>query len=237
VGERHGVQNWRLRILDRFALVGPDGTVALQPTAQRLLALLAVRNSCAERGYVAGVLWLDTSDRKAAANLRSLLWRLRQEHEALVEATHSHVRLAEGVDVDLHHSATCARALIEDRHRPDAGDIDLLAGELLPDWYDDWVIVERELLRQRRLHALEASCAGFASRGDFALALEAGLRAVAVEPLRESAHRAVVAAHLAEGNAVEALRQYEQYARLLAKELGLRPSEQMRTLVAPLVAT
>ena len=226
---------WHLRTLDGFALVGADGDVPLQPAAQRLLALLAVHTGPAERAHVAGVLWMDTSDPKAAANLRSLLWRLRSEHEHLVAVSHTRVELCADVDVDLHRSRRRAGLILEGEHVPDPADIRLLTGDLLPGWYDDWVIIERERMRQRRLHALEQLCASFTSRGQFALALEAGLEAVAAEPLRESAHRAVVATHLAEGNATEAVRVYREYAELLDAEMGLSPTDHMLDLVAPVL--
>jgi DNA-binding SARP family transcriptional activator len=58
---------------------------------------------------------------------------------------------------------------------------------------------------------------------------------VSGEPLRESAHRAVIEVHLAEGNPGEALRQYDLYRRLLRVELGLSPSQAIRSLVAHLL--
>src|SRR4029077_18810447 len=54
----------------------------------------------------------------------------------------------------------------------------------------------------------------------------AGLAAVAGEPLRESSHRAVIRAHLADGNVAEAVRQYRLCRRLLNDHLGLEPSDQ-----------
>ena len=60
-----------------------------------------------------------------------------------------------------------------------------------------------------------------------------GLAAVAGEPLRESAHRALITAYLAEGNRSEALRQYRFFRHLLADELGLEPSPLMESLVDP----
>ena len=54
------------------------------------------------------------------------------------------------------------------------------------------------------------------------------------EPLRESAHRALVAFHLAEGNAAEALRQFRLCRRLLLEQLGVEPSPLMLELVAGL---
>ena len=58
-------------------------------------------------------------------------------------------------------------------------------GQLLPDWYDDWVAVERERLRELRAHALEALCHRLTAAGRFGEATEAGLAVVRDEPLRE----------------------------------------------------
>lgn len=104
-------------------------------------------------------------------------------------------------------------------------------GELLPGWYDDWVIFERERLRQLRLHALEVSAQRIAARGDYARALQLVLEAAQTEPLRESAHRIVIAIHLAEGNVYEALRHYAFVRDLLLAELGIAPSEQLTAML------
>jgi DNA-binding SARP family transcriptional activator len=61
-------------------------------------------------------------------------------------------------------------------------------------------------------------------------AVEAALEAVALEPLRESAHRAVIRAHLVEGNRGEALRQLGELRRLLLEELGIQPSTLVTSL-------
>lgn len=62
-------------------------------------------------------------------------------------------------------------------------------------------------------------------------AIEVGLAAVHNEPLRESAHRAVISVHLAEGNRSEALRHYAYYRQLVNDELGIEPSTRMEMLV------
>jgi DNA-binding SARP family transcriptional activator len=102
-----------------------------------------------------------------------------------------------------------------------------LGGELLPDWYDDWVVVERERVRHAQLRALEGACRALSARGDYAGAVDAGLRLVAAEPLRESSHRTLIAAHLAEGNVGEAIRQFEAYVRLARDDLGVEPTESL----------
>ena len=112
-------------------------------------------------------------------------------------------------------------------------DIDelMLAGDVLPDWYDDWIVIQRERFRQARLHALRLRRT-LVHRGRYESAIDVGLAAVAGEPLRESAHRAVILVHLAEGNRSEALRQYELCRRLLKEQLGLEPSPETERLRA-----
>ncbi|WP_435876791.1 AfsR/SARP family transcriptional regulator, partial [Streptomyces achromogenes] len=112
-----------------------------------------------------------------------------------------------------------------------AGAVLLGDGELLPGWDEEWVLLERERLRQLRLHALDALADGLTRQGSPALALEAALASIRIEPLRESAHRAVVAAHLSEGNVIEAVRHYRAYRQLLRDELGLEPSAQLARMI------
>ena len=110
-----------------------------------------------------------------------------------------------------------------------------LNGDLLPGWYDDWVLVDRERLRQMRVHALESMARGLGEQHRYAEAIEVGMAAVAAAPLRESAHREVIRIHLAEGNVSEALRQFEVCAQLLRADLGLQPSERMIDLMQSVV--
>jgi DNA-binding SARP family transcriptional activator len=107
----------------------------------------------------------------------------------------------------------------------------LSAGELLPGWYDDWVLFERERLRQLRLRTLEVLASHYTESRQFGPALDAALESVRIEPLRESAHRAVVAVHLAEGNVVEALRHYHGFRDLLFDELGIDPSPEFTAML------
>jgi DNA-binding SARP family transcriptional activator len=220
----------RLSLLGGFELRCTGQDVAVPRSGQRLLALLALQARPLERLWVAGTLWIDATEERAGASLRSALWRLPQPGgTAMVEASTTHLRLARDVAVDVHELA--ARA---ERDDPDL-EPSVLAKDLLPDWYEDWVVLERERLRQLRLHALEALCRRLTQAGRFGAAVQAGLAAVAGEPLRESAHRTLIQAHLAEGNPGEAVRQYHLYRRLLAGELAIEPSAAIRELVRPLL--
>jgi DNA-binding SARP family transcriptional activator len=226
----------RLVLLSGFELE-QDGTPVILPlSAQRVLAFLALRERPVQRLFVAGSLWLDSPEERANASLRTALWRLRRPGCMLVEATGTRIGLAVGVFVDVRDEIDRARRAVAGDRYVGAADVTALcdAGDVLPDWYDDWVIAARERFRQARLHALEALCIHLAESGRYAEATEAGVAAVASEPLRESAHRALICAHLAEGNAGEAIRQYRLFRGLLHDQLGLEPSRQLEKLVAPL---
>ena len=223
-----------LTLLGGFELRHDGDRVGLPLGVQRLVAFLALQERAVQRSYVAGTLWIDSSQEAANANLRTTLWRLRRPPCALVDATPSRLSLVESVNVDLHRATAVARRLAFDGCVVQPAEVPelTLAGELLPDWYDDWVLIERERFRQVRLHALEALCERLSAQSRYALAVDAGLAAVAGEPLRESAHRAVMRAHLAEGNRVEALRQYRLCQRLLHDQLGLEPTAETERLRA-----
>ena len=103
--------------------------------------------------------------------------------------------------------------------------------DLLPGWYDDWALLERERMRQRLLHALEAMSRQLVRMRRCAEAVEAAIIAVGAEPLRESAQRTLIEAHLAEGNLIEGRRTYWAYQDVLDRELGAKPDPELAALV------
>jgi DNA-binding SARP family transcriptional activator len=218
-------------LLGSFGLTCDGEPVQVPMSVQRVLAFLALHPRPLQRLYVAGSLWLELPEDRAGASLRSALWRLQRCGPRLVDASAHHLALGAGVDVDLHTAEALARRVL-DESRPAALDVDgsALAADLLPDWYESWVLLERESHRQLRLRALEKLCERLLEVGRFDEALELGLAAVAADPLRESAHRAVVRVHLEEGNVNEAVRQYRLFRQLLRDKLGVEPSDRMRRL-------
>ncbi len=227
----------RIDLLDGFTLL-PDlgrpttGRDAVPRAVQRLVAFVCLAGRPG-RAAVAGQLWGDFPEEQAQASLRSVLWRLRRTVPGIVEASGGALSLAAGVAVDVRDLTGWVQRVHERRGGaerttlPDAA----LLGDLLPGWYDDWVLLERERLRQLRMQALEAVAARLAFLDRHCEALEAAYAAVRADPLRESAHRTVVRVHLAQGNLVEALRAYDFFRTLVEDELGVPPTEQMTRLV------
>ena len=229
----HAGPGLSLSLLGPFELRFEGTLVGLPISAQRLLAFLALHERPLLRPYVAGTLWIDATDARAGASLRSSLWRLNRSGHRLVDATSTRLGLAPGIEVDLRHSSSLARRLLDGTAT--AEDLDTaeggLGGEVLPDWYDDWLLFERERFRQLSLHALEALADRLLAAGSPGRALVVALAAVREEPLRESAHRAVIRVHLAEGNRGEALRQGALCRRLLREQLGVEPTPQLGELL------
>ena len=195
--------------------------------SKQLLAFVALRRRRVERRHAAGTLWPCGDEERAAGNLRSALWRLRRAGINVLIADKWSLALNGDVLVDLHLTEQWATRLIKGM----ATERDLAVSpsvadalDLLPGFYDDWVLMERERVRQRILHALEALSQILAAAGRFADAIEAALMATSAEPLRESAQRALINAHIAEGNLTEARRSYSAYHDLVQRELGVAPS-------------
>ncbi len=238
VAEGHG---WALTVLGGFELRREDVEVRLPRGCQRLVGLLALKEQPLPRSLIATVLWADASATQAAASLRSTLWRLGRSGPGLVGVSTSSVWIGSGVAVDLRDArVTAHRALSGELATGAEMDLRPLTEDVLPGWYDDWAIIERERFRQLRLHALEALCRSLASAGRFAPAIETGMTAVAEEPLRESAHRALIQTFVSAGNRSAAIRQFEVLRRLLWKELGVEPSDQSTALwrsITPTVRT
>lgn len=221
----------QLRLFGGFELCcGPERLV-LPLNSQRLVALLALRVA-ATRGQAAGILWPEASEQQASGRLRTTLWRLQRTGRTIVECR-GRLALAAGVDVDVSTWVRAARRLLD---APDAADAPRPApiepvGDLLPGWYEDWALAERERLRQLQLHALETVSGRLVEEGRYAEALDTALRVVQLEPTRESAHRAVIRVHLAERNLGEAVRQFDACRVVLRRELGVDPSPLLRALL------
>ncbi len=224
-----------LTLLDGFELRDRGLPIALPPVCQRVVAFLALSGRPLTRVYVAGALWLHASEEHSCASLRSALWRIRSRRDGLIEATVTHVALSGRVAVDVHGAVIAMRGLLSsDAASREELDATYSTGELLPDWYDDWLDPERERLRQLRLHALEAAAGRLLSTGRTPHAIDVLLAEARQEPLRDSLHRLLVEAHLAEGNATEAIHCYERYRERLTAALGIPPSPQMEAVVGGL---
>lgn len=225
---------WTVQVLGGFSVSDSEGDVALPKSTWRLVAMLALAQCSLRRSRIAGILWGDKNEERSRAALRSVVWRLNQAAPGLIEAEGDTLRLAPIVQVDLVHLQAFA-ARLERGALLDADAIDptLCCLDLLPDWCDDFVEEQRELVRQLRLRTLEAAARRLCEIGQSNTALRLALLAVSQARLRESAHQLILEIHLAEGNVSEALRHYGSLEAILERELGIRPSQALRDTITP----
>jgi len=222
----------RLKLIAGFSLSLQEGEQLIPFRMQRVIAFVALLGR-PSRLSVAGQLWSNVGDERALGNLRAVLHRLQTSCPEVICGAGGALWLNEFISIDVREVTSWALQLLsdgagneEDLHPPS----DAYSGELLPGWYEDWVLLEQEQFRQLRLHALEALADRLADRGCFGEALYAAHCALRADPLRESAHRAIIRIHIAEGNLVEAARRYRDYREFLWAEVGAEPTALMRGL-------
>jgi DNA-binding SARP family transcriptional activator len=223
-------------LLGGFSLFWGSAALGIPRASQRLVAFLALHGRMVPRAAVAGTLWPNASEGHAYSNLRSALARLQDTSHDALTASKLELGLAEGVTVDFRPARALGprlvvRAATAEQSELSTAAVGVLSAELLPNWYDDWVVTEADDWRQLRLHALEALVGRLAAAGRWGEAASAARAAVRAEPLRESARASLIKVHLAEGNQSEAVHEFARYQVLLRTELGLEPTAQLCQLI------
>ena len=225
-------ESLRLDLLGGFSLVAGSGPVDLPQLSKRLLAFLALKDRPQHRSFVAGSLWPDRPEARAAANLRGALWRLpAPASEPLVQLSGKELSLSPSVEVDVRTAEQVGWGLVQRGELPDVVDTHLFSSELLPGWYEDWIIVEQERLAALQMHFLEALAKELLHRKRIVEALDMALRLVAIDPIREASQRALALVYLADGNWRQALGQLDRYRKLLDETFGCEPSAELHDLV------
>ncbi|MBM2620817.1 transcriptional regulator [Actinoplanes sp. LDG1-06] len=223
-----------LRMLGGPVVAAGSRLIEIPEVSKRVLTFVTLHHGPVERRSAAGALWPGSPESRAAASLRSALWRLRATGLPLLRVGRTSIAIDERVSVDVHLLDDWATRLITGC--PSPADLTVRpamaeAFDLLPGWYDDWALLERERLRQRMLHAVEVLGRVLVRSGRCADAVDAVMVALAADPLRESTQRVLLEAHVAGGNLAEARRCLEAYRRLVRRELGVTPSKDLAVLV------
>lgn len=217
------IRSWRLR---RDAV-----DICVANRQQRLIAALALRGPVL-RSYLAGILWPDHPNAKALESLRVSMHLISRQAPGLIVSEGASLSLTARIDVDLHRIKAQMRTLSEGCMNMTVSMFaELRDAELLPGWYEDWVLFEQDRLRQDRLRAFTAISGQLLEKGDFEVAGAAAEAALEIEPIYETAARFLFTAELQQGNPAAAVRCYERYRTRLEEDMGLQPSESFRGLV------
>ncbi|HVK01928.1 MAG TPA: BTAD domain-containing putative transcriptional regulator, partial [Armatimonadaceae bacterium] len=248
-----GTALWYVQLFGGLHAVRQPGEGITRFRSHKSGALLAYLSLFPRRSHtreaLADLLWPEADTATGRINLRTVLSALRREMEpdsipagsVLVTVGHRDVGLAPAaVETDVERFERAVRAAGRPPATPDekalllAEAVALYDGPLLPGFYEDWAVAERN-----RLAALYGDALGQLSRlreraGDPAGAEELSRRLLAADPLSEEAHVSLIRLRAAAGDRVGALRQYQELERLLEERLGVEPGPEVRTLAEAL---
>ena len=211
--------------------------------AVALLAYLVVTGAGHTRDALAALLWPELDQSRARAALRRTLSSLRQAfgnrelqitREAVAigpkagiwaDVTEFRRLLAELGTHDHPPDELCAHCLELLRQAAELYRDDFLAGFGLRDSlnFDEWQYFQGETLRREFAGALEKLVSGHSALGLFEPAISYARRWLALDPLREEAHRQLMQLYAWAGQRSAALRQYRECVRILEAELGVPP--------------
>lgn len=224
-----------LRLLGGWELSVRGAGVLVGQRQQRLLAALAVHGR-KSRQFLSGLLWPDCTEAHAMGSLRASVFSVSRRLPGTIDACGHDLSLRQSVHVDLHrlldflaHPTSEPAQVPDDRWLVDRSHLDLLPG-----WYDDWVVTEQERLRSLYVNAVEQLARNALDRGDVYRGLTLAQIVRDLDPLRESPVRILVECHLAIGNEAAALHAFRCFRTTLADELGTLPSARITGLVSAL---
>lgn len=202
--------------------------------AQSLFAYLVLSvGTSHRREKLAGMLWPDSLEETARENLRHALWRIRK---SLPTKSAIEYLLTDDLTIAFNASAKYwldASAL--DKIGDDASADELITvlseyqGELLPGFYDEWVVLEREHLNSIFENKMARLMSALQDEKRWQDILEWGERWIKLGQKPEPAYRALMSAHAAKGDMSKVAATYERCIKSL-KEFGIEPSEQTKEL-------
>ncbi len=222
---------------------------------QTLLAyLLLHRERSHSREVLAGLFWGDQPEDRARGCLSTTLWRLRRilEPDGVPRGTYLNSTAQGEIGFNRNSDHWLDVAVLEEGTNtilrqppattlePDArrleSTLQLYTGDLLEGNYSDWALRARERLRARYLESCAWLMRYYQDHATPEKSLGWGDKILALDPLREEIHRAMMRLYLATGQRGPALRQYENCRRLLAAELGVEPMEETQAVYTQIVA-
>lgn len=231
----------QLTLLGGFAIRRSPGPAVAVPRkkAQALLAYLALHPSESHpRDRLAALLWGDASDERARQSLRQSLSALRR---VLGEAQ-AHRLCAGGETVALEPGVLEVDVLAFERlvaeGTPEALEraTELYRGDFLEGLgvretpFEEWLVIERERLRELALEALAKLLAHWTKAGLIEPAIQTAGRLLGLDPLQEPAHRALMRLYVRQERRGAALHQYQFCAEVLERELGVEPEPETKHL-------
>ncbi len=201
---------------------------------QSLLAALLIKPQRRSREALLTLLFPDLPESKSRQRLSDLLWLLRKSLPGLPI-----VSSAEEIALPLESRWLDVEQFLahiengQAKNRLEACQLGLASyrGDLLPECLDDWLLIEREVLRMEYVELLRHTSQLLINQNLFAEALTHLQNLIQQDPLDEDALRLLIQSHAALGQRGAALAAFDRYTNLLRQELDLEPEEATRSLV------
>ena len=229
-----------LECLGQLRITLGKKVLALPLKAQALLCYLAVSGRSHSREALVGLLWGELSEEAARANLRTMLPKLRQVLEPFLEISRETVGFnrASSYDLDVElflGSLTDLEAEADIAMLRKA--VTLYRGDFLEGFhvdgvplFEEWLLGQRERLKQLQVQALHMLAVHHTERREYAAATDYLSRLLRLEPWREDSHRQLMTMLALSGQRDAALLQYRKCCQVLRDELGLGASAETTEL-------
>ncbi len=219
--------SYEMELLDRWRLLADRQLIKLRLREQRVLSLLAVQGPVSRR-RMAGMLWPDSTEARAADSLRVSLCHIHQQCAGVIRCDDGWVEIDPAVGIDLHRLRhRLQQVLLAPSAQSTPEDFFLRIRQLLPDWDEPWLFEEQEALRQLQLRALEARSLQLLNLGLQEQAWQLAQNALRLDPMRESAASLSARAESGQGNNASATAGLLQFIGRLKSELGVEPSPEL----------
>jgi ABC-type oligopeptide transport system substrate-binding subunit/DNA-binding SARP family transcriptional activator len=222
------------RLLGQYELCmdGQPVIISSRPTQSLLAFLLLHPNKSHRREKLAGQFWPASSETNARSNLRHELWRIRNVFgpgaDTRIQSDDLGVTYhpQRGDQLDVY----AFEAYSEDEGSTEAliQAISAYGGDLLPGFYEEWVVLERERLQAVFERKLGRLLDRLLAERRWDETLKWGEHWIALGGIPEPAYRALMLAHARLGNLAGAVAQYYRCVDALSRELGVEPSEKTR---------
>ena len=224
-------------------LLGPpeiqSGAGAIRLPSHKALALLvylaAQPGRAVSRSRLAGLLWEDKSETEGRNSLSTALTRLRQALPLFpISADGDNLVWRPGPDVwvDLDGLTAPGASLADLQAAADLWRGPFLDGFEVRDsaGYDEWLSQTRAYVERVYCDLLGRLTDAAQAQGDWARARSAAQRGLAVDPLQERFHRALMLALAQAGDRAAALAQYRACVETLRDQLGTAPDPETARL-------
>lgn len=248
------VQIMQVNLFGNFQVhTNAQAELELRPTAARLFAFLLLhRRTALLREVVAEMFWQHLELDRARRSLNTTLWQLRQalsqadgRQAMVIETTPRQIRINQEAKLWLdvasfEEKAQTGLGAAEGPLSPAQlgaleGAAALYQGDLLPNFYDSWVLQERERLRLIYLRCLTRLMAHHHREQNLEMSIEYGRRILHVEPWREDVHRHLMLLLAENGRRAEAVAQYQLCREALERELAVSPLAETEALYRKLL--